>query len=340
MVQTVRHRANQMAQPSVRLVIDRTIKCGIIKSRDYMSPKKIYDNAVDELFFEPVSKRIDQIIFDYYQSDEYKKTSVKYGHEEFLFDRQNFIDAFENEVYIKNGMMWKDFNEFDRYYLDFLHNSPHCCCCKTSYDDLAEAMHNFHDTRVIRFNEIKNELFCIVTKTENMGVYLKSDSGKSYSDAFRLGVTEFLNSYFEDKNDGLLIKALQWYINTGKNPFPLHLLPAPLNNENCGFACRLCASVKDSWLYNETKDAVYKLINETVLKINESEKMIFDNIKKGEKVMDFDLSTVPTCELVGELRKREGVFDKYVEPYEPYGITVGEKTETEKGPAIILTVID
>ena len=56
--------------------------------------------------------------------------------------------------------------------------------------------------------------------------------------------------------------------------------------------------------------------------------------------MDFDLSTVPTCELVEEIRKREGVASVNVEPYEPYSITVGEKTETEKGPAIILTVID
>ena len=56
--------------------------------------------------------------------------------------------------------------------------------------------------------------------------------------------------------------------------------------------------------------------------------------------MDFDLSTVPTCVLVEELRKREGVFDKYVEPYEPYSITIGDKTESEQGPAIILTVID
>lgn len=55
---------------------------------------------------------------------------------------------------------------------------------------------------------------------------------------------------------------------------------------------------------------------------------------------EFDLSTVPTCELVEELRKREGVDSVNVEPYEPYSITVGEKTETEKGPAIILTVID
>ncbi len=56
--------------------------------------------------------------------------------------------------------------------------------------------------------------------------------------------------------------------------------------------------------------------------------------------MDFDLSTVPTCELVEELKKREGVDSVNVEPYEPYSITVGEKTETEKGPAVLLVVID
>ena len=56
--------------------------------------------------------------------------------------------------------------------------------------------------------------------------------------------------------------------------------------------------------------------------------------------MDFDLSAVSTCELVEELRKREGVDSVNVEPYEPYSITVGEKTETEKGPAVLLVVID
>lgn len=55
---------------------------------------------------------------------------------------------------------------------------------------------------------------------------------------------------------------------------------------------------------------------------------------------EFDLSTVPTCELVEELRKREGVDSVNVEPYEPYSITVGNKKATEQGPAIILTVID
>ena len=35
--------------------------------------------------------------------------------------------------------------------------------------------------------------------------------------------------------------------------------------------------------------------------------------------MDFDLSTVPTCKLVKELRKREGVFTKDVEPWTVVG---------------------
>ena len=41
--------------------------------------------------------------------------------------------------------------------------------------------------------------------------------------------------------------------------------------------------------------------------------------------MSFDLSAVPTCELVDELKKREGVWATSVEPYENYSITVGEE---------------
>ena len=55
---------------------------------------------------------------------------------------------------------------------------------------------------------------------------------------------------------------------------------------------------------------------------------------------EFDLSTVPTCELVEELRKREGVDSVNVEPYEPYSITIGDKAESEQGPAVVLVVID
>ena len=55
---------------------------------------------------------------------------------------------------------------------------------------------------------------------------------------------------------------------------------------------------------------------------------------------EFDLSTVPTCELVEELRKRKGVDSVNVEPYEPYSITVGNKKATEQGPAVLLVVID
>lgn len=57
-------------------------------------------------------------------------------------------------------------------------------------------------------------------------------------------------------------------------------------------------------------------------------------------IMDFDLSAVPTCELVEELKKREGVDSVTVEPYELYSITVGNKKAEEKGPAVLLVVID
>ena len=56
--------------------------------------------------------------------------------------------------------------------------------------------------------------------------------------------------------------------------------------------------------------------------------------------MDFDLSEVSTKELVEELRKREGVFTNVSEPYEPYSVKTGNGQIEDKGPAIILTVID
>jgi hypothetical protein len=56
--------------------------------------------------------------------------------------------------------------------------------------------------------------------------------------------------------------------------------------------------------------------------------------------MDFDLSEVSTKELVEELRKREGVFTNVAEPYEPYSVKTGDRQIEDKGPAIILTVID
>lgn len=53
--------------------------------------------------------------------------------------------------------------------------------------------------------------------------------------------------------------------------------------------------------------------------------------------MSFDLSAVPTCELVDELKKREGVWATSVEPYEDYSITVGEKNG---GSVIIFRIWD
>lgn len=46
-----------------------------------------------------------------------------------------------------------------------------------------------------------------------------------------------------------------------------------------------------------------------------------------------DLSTVPTCELVEELKTREGVEATIAAPY-------ADITVTATGPAIILNIID
>ena len=53
-----------------------------------------------------------------------------------------------------------------------------------------------------------------------------------------------------------------------------------------------------------------------------------------------DLTAVPTCDLVFELRKREGVDEIVVEPYEPYYIRTAQKKVRDEGHAIILVVID
>lgn len=56
--------------------------------------------------------------------------------------------------------------------------------------------------------------------------------------------------------------------------------------------------------------------------------------------MSFDLSAVPTCELVNELKKREGVWTTSVEPYEDYSITVGEEIIKDSGPVVLLKIWD
>lgn len=56
--------------------------------------------------------------------------------------------------------------------------------------------------------------------------------------------------------------------------------------------------------------------------------------------MSFDLSVVPTCELVDELKKREGVWTTSVEPYEKYSITVGEEIINDSGPVVLLKIWD
>lgn len=56
--------------------------------------------------------------------------------------------------------------------------------------------------------------------------------------------------------------------------------------------------------------------------------------------MSFDLSAVPTCKLVEELKKREGVWATSVEPYEKYSITVGEEKINDAGPVVLLKIWD
>ena len=56
--------------------------------------------------------------------------------------------------------------------------------------------------------------------------------------------------------------------------------------------------------------------------------------------MRLDLSTVPTCNLVDELKKREGVWATSVEPYEDYSITVGEEKIKDSGPVVLLKIWD
>jgi len=55
-----------------------------------------------------------------------------------------------------------------------------------------------------------------------------------------------------------------------------------------------------------------------------------------------DLSKIPTCDLVNELGKREGVIGWPVEPYVKYSIFIddGAGTLEETGPARILVVVD
>lgn len=56
--------------------------------------------------------------------------------------------------------------------------------------------------------------------------------------------------------------------------------------------------------------------------------------------MGIDLSTVPTCKLVEELRTREGVWATSIEPYEDYSITVGEEVIKDSGPVVLLKIWD
>ena len=53
-----------------------------------------------------------------------------------------------------------------------------------------------------------------------------------------------------------------------------------------------------------------------------------------------NLSRIPTCELVFELRKREGVDEVIVEPYNLYCVHTNQKGVMDEGSAIALMIID
>ena len=55
--------------------------------------------------------------------------------------------------------------------------------------------------------------------------------------------------------------------------------------------------------------------------------------KRRERTVDFMLTDIPTCELVKELSKREGVEKTIAEPYQDVQVKIN-------GPAIVLVVID
>lgn len=56
-------------------------------------------------------------------------------------------------------------------------------------------------------------------------------------------------------------------------------------------------------------------------------------VKKEEVSKTLYLSEINTCDLVNELRRREGVTTEIAEPYEEVKLKVN-------GPAIVLVVID
>lgn len=56
--------------------------------------------------------------------------------------------------------------------------------------------------------------------------------------------------------------------------------------------------------------------------------------------MSLDLSAVPTCELVDELKKREGVWTTSVEPDAWYSIVTEDIEWDAEGPVEILVVCD
>lgn len=56
--------------------------------------------------------------------------------------------------------------------------------------------------------------------------------------------------------------------------------------------------------------------------------------------MGLQLADVPTCELIMELEKRDGVQTMRVEPHEPYAVSRRNEGINEIGPAMVLIIID
>ena len=235
--------------------------------------ERLYEESVYRLFSKVVSDRIDSIVFAYCQSDEYKQ-SPHYSNEKenFLFDRRDFIDLLIENVYVKNGLMFKDKNDFEEFCLEFIQKPYHSCCyCKGQAGDIVSVVHKLKESETFRFNELKNNCFFIVEKAGRMDTYFESEPDTKRIEQFQNSMADFLDNFFEGRKDDILYKAVNWVAKNGKNPFSLRVLPRPFNRENCDFACGLCMPVAESYFSDSTKAMLYERINETVKLINKSE---------------------------------------------------------------------
>lgn len=59
-----------------------------------------------------------------------------------------------------------------------------------------------------------------------------------------------------------------------------------------------------------------------------------------KNAQDINLMLIPTCDLVTEIKKREGVNHFCVEPYQLYAVKTESMGINDEGPAVILVVTD